>query len=146
MILYDLVCHREHAFDSWFRNSGVVEKLIKAGEVNCPVCGSRKVSKALQAPRIGKSSDDAAPPARSGQALAAAMDNTAAEAFAELRQAIEKNFEHVGERFPEEARRIHYGEAPSRAIYGDASREQTRALRDEGIEVYAIPGKRRTNA
>lgn len=146
MILYDLVCQREHRFESWFRNSNVVEKLIKTGEVACPTCGTKKVQKALQAPRIAKSSEETRPARTQPDGeLTSAMDK-ATEALKELRQVIEKNFEHVGERFSEEARRIHYGESPARGIYGDASKEQTQALRDEGIEVYALPGKRRTNA
>jgi len=145
MILYDLVCQRDHGFESWFRNSNVVEKLLKAGEVACPTCGSKKVQKALQSPRIAKSSDVIAPAAQREQSLSAAMEK-ATEALQELREEIEKNFDHVGERFPDEARKIYYGEAPARGIYGDASKEQADALRDEGIEVYTIPGKRRTNA
>src|SRR5689334_423018 len=100
MILYDLICPKEHVFESWFRNSIVVEKLIKAGDVACPVCGSTKVQKAPMAPHIAK-----APAAREPDQkvvkggkdeLAAAMVK-AAEAYAELREAIEKNFDHVGD-------------------------------------------------
>ena len=150
MILYDLTCPDDHSFESWFRNSGVVEKLIKAGQVSCPVCGSKKVQKAPMAPRIGKSvgapEEVSRPqPEKAKGELAAAFEKATA-AFAELRQAIEKNFDHVGERFPEEARRIHYGESPKRGIYGDASKEETRALLEEGIEVHAIPWTRRTNS
>lgn len=146
MILYDLTCPDEHRFESWFRNSGAVEKLIKAGQVVCPVCGSKKVQKAPMAPRIGKSSSaDEAPQVKSeNPELAAAMEKAAA-AFTELRTVIEKNFEHVGDKFPEEARRIHYGESKKRGIYGDASKEETEALREEGIEVHAIPWSRRTS-
>jgi hypothetical protein len=146
MILYDLTCPNEHSFESWFRNSGAVEKLIKAGQVSCPACGSTKVHKAPMAPRIGKSSSDAPAPMQTQKGeLVAAMEK-AAEAFVELRKVIEKNFEHVGQRFPEEARRMHYGEAPKRGIYGDATKDETRALLEEGIEVGAIPWNRRTDS
>ena len=146
MILYDLTCPDEHRFESWFRNSNVVEKLIKAGQIACPVCGSKKVHKAPMAPRIGKSSSGEEKPQAKNEngELTAAMEKAAA-AFTELRQVIEKNFEHVGEKFPEEARRIHYGESPKRGIYGDASKEDTDALRDEGIEVHSIPWNRQKN-
>lgn len=148
MILYDLVCPKEHRFDSWFRNSGAAEKLIKAGQVECPTCGSKKVQKAPMAPRIAKSSSDDAPVQIGGgneAELNAAMEK-AVEAFGELQKVIEKNFDNVGDKFPEEARRIHYGEAKKRGIYGNASKEDTEALRDEGIEVHAIPwNKRNTN-
>ena len=147
MILYDLVCPRDHRFESWFRNSNVVEKLIKAGEVACPSCGSKKVQKAPMAPRIAKSDEasQAASAAAEQRELEAAMQKANA-ALDELRQVIEKNCDHVGDRFPEEARKIHYGEAKGRGIYGNASREDAKKLLDEGIEVYAIPGRRKTDA
>lgn len=149
MILYDLTCAKDHTFESWFKSSGAADKLIKAGTVACPACGSTKVHKAPMAPRIAKTREDAPAKAVAGGAhdpeLAAAMEK-AEQAMAEMRAVIEKNFENVGDRFPEEARRIHYGEAPARAIYGDATREETEALHEEGIEVQAIPWKRRTNA
>ncbi len=145
MILYDLNCEREHRFESWFRNSNVVEQLIKAGEVTCPRCGSTKVQKAPMAPRIAKSDEASQAASAEQQQLEAAMDK-ANSALKELRDVIEKNFEHVGDKFPDEARRIHYGESKERGIYGNASKEEAKKLLDEGIEVYAIPGKRRTNA
>jgi hypothetical protein len=145
MILYDLVCPREHRFESWFRNSNVVEKLIKAGEIACPSCGSKKVQKAPMAPRLAKSDEASQAASAEKGELEAAMEKATA-ALKELREVIEKNFEHVGDRFPNEARKIHYGEAKARGIYGNASLEETKALLDEGIEIQAIPGKRRTNA
>lgn len=150
MILYDLTCAKDHTFESWFKNSGAADKLIKAGTIACPACGSTKVHKAPMAPRIAKSKDEgpaqkALVAQRPDPELAEAMAK-AEQAMAEARAVIEKNFENVGARFPEEARRIHYGEAPGRAIYGDASQAETEALREEGIEVHAVPWKRRTNA
>ncbi len=142
MILYDLTCPDDHRFESWFRNSGAVEKLIKAGQVVCPICGSKKVQKAPMAPMIGKSSDEGVPAKPRNGELVAAVEN-AAQAINQLREVIEKNFEHVGGKFSEEARRIHYGEAKKRGIYGEASEQDTRALLDEGIEVHPIPGPRR---
>jgi hypothetical protein len=146
MILYDLSCPKDHQFESWFRNSGAVDKLIKAGQVQCPICGSTKVQKAPMAPRIAKSSkgEVLAPKNDSGE-LTAAMEK-AAEAFTELRAAIEKNFDNVGKQFPEEARRIHYGETEARGIYGDATVDETQELLDEGIEVYSVPRVRRTDS
>lgn len=150
MIVYDLTCAKDHTFESWFRNSDAADKLIKAGTVVCTACGSTKVRKALMAPRIAKSQEDAprqkalVSPKHNPE-MAAAMAK-AEQAMAEMRTVIEKNFDNVGERFPEEARRIHYGETPGRRIYGDASAEETAALREEGIEVQAVPWKRRTNS
>lgn len=147
MILYDLSCPKDHRFESWFRDSSAAEKLIKAGQAPCPVCGSTKVQKAPMAPCIAKSSSKKELSALSSKNtdLAAAMEK-AAEAFTELRQAIEKNFDHVGEKFPEEARRIHYGETEPRGIYGDATPTEAQELLDEGIEVYSIPRARRTDS
>lgn len=150
MILYDLTCAKDHTFESWFKNSSAADKLMKAGGVACPACGSTKVHKALMAPRIAKAKDDGV----SEKALVAQQPNPelaeamakAEQAMAEMRAVIEKNFDNVGEKFAEEARRIHYGEAPGRAIYGDATPAETEALREEGIEVHAVPWKRRTNA
>jgi hypothetical protein len=166
MILYDLICDKDHAFESWFRNSTAADKLLKAGQSPCPKCGSVKVRKAPMAPRLSKStgkdfeeqaaSAPAATPAPSVAGgklpvpagapaeVAAAMEH-AAEALTKLRETIEKNFENVGEKFPEEARRIHYGEAPERAIYGDASLEEAQELVEEGIKVAAIPWPKRRN-
>lgn len=146
MILYDLSCPEDHLFESWFRNSGAVDKLIKAGQVRCPICGSQEVRKAPMAPRIAKSSKENVPAHKDNTAeLTAAMEK-ATEAFTELRTAIEKNFDNVGNKFPEEARRIHYGETDPRGIYGDASKEETQELLDEGIEIFSIPSRRRTNS
>ncbi len=147
MILYDLSCPEDHCFESWFRNSGAVEKLIKAGQVACPVCGSTKVQKAPMAPRIGKSSSQDAPAPTEAQsgALVEAVEK-AAHAINQLREVIEKNFENVGGKFPEEARRMHYGESKKRGIYGDASAEETQKLVDEGINVRIVPGSRRDKA
>lgn len=150
MILYDLTCAKDHTFESWFKNSGAADKLIKAGTIACPACGSTKVHKAPMAPRLATSKDEGAGEKalvtqQPNPELAEAMAK-AEQAMAEMRAVIEKNFDNVGDKFPEEARRIHYGEAPGRAIYGDATPAETEALREEGIEVRAVPWKRRTNA
>lgn len=157
MILYDLVCHKEHKFESWFRNSSAAQKLMKAGQVTCPDCGSTKVTKAMQAPRITPSKKKGKAPsvpavakteAKAPAEMTQAMEKMT-EAFNELRKTIEKNFEHVGDKFPEEARKIHYGEAPERGIYGEATAKEAQELTEEGIDVYALPmpkKKRRTNA
>ncbi len=145
MILYDLICEKEHQFDSWFRNSSVVEKLIKAGQVSCPKCGSLKVQKALQAPNITPSKKKAKGPkastvseGKSNADVTLAVEKMT-EAYNELRETIEKNFDNVGDQFAEEARKMHYGETPERGIYGDATPEQTEELHEEGIPVYALP-------
>ncbi|MSO99118.1 MAG: DUF1178 family protein [Rhodospirillaceae bacterium] len=152
MILYDLICDREHQFDSWFRNSSVATKLVKAGQITCPTCGSTKVQKAIQSPRITTSKQRGKAPSLPVPAEKPAAEVTQAmtkmtEAFNELRKTIEKNFDHVGDKFPDEARKIHYGETPERGIYGEATPEQAKELTDEGINVYALPWpKKRTHS
>ena len=157
MILYDLVCDQEHEFESWFKSSVAYDSLRKSRKVSCPICGSVKVRKAPMAPNISKKgkvalvpAEDAdmstpAPPAETAEDMAAVMTK-AVEAIKELQATIEKNFENVGEKFPEEARKIHYGEAESRSIYGEATPEEAQELIDEGVDIAAIPWqKRRTS-
>lgn len=148
MILYDLICDSEHQFESWFKNSTAAERLIKAGQVSCPTCESTKVKKALQAPNIPKKGAIRNAPAVSKKKsadVAGAMEKMT-QAINELRQTIEKNFDNVGKRFPEEARRIHYGEAKERGIFGEASPQEAKDLVDEGIKIYALPLPKRKDA
>ena len=148
MILYDLICDKEHQFDSWFRNSSVADKLVKAGQVVCPTCGSMRVQKAIQSPRITTSKQKGVEPKLPAQVPASSPTTESnvveavekmTEAFHELRKSIEKNFDNVGDKFPDEARKIHYGEAPERAIYGDATPKEAQDLTEEGINVVALP-------
>jgi hypothetical protein len=156
MIRYALICDREHSFESWFQNSAAYDKQVKRGLVTCPVCNSAKVSKALMAPRLAgvKKRGQAAPPEApmpATEAPAAVPTATAPVAMMspqerefraklkELREHITKNAEHVGQKFPEEARKMHYGEAEHRSIYGEASPEQAKELHEEGIEFHALP-------
>lgn len=157
MILYDLICDNDHEFESWFKSSSAYDKLHKSKSVTCPICGSVKVRKAPMAPRISKSgvgeaeppvaltSDDQKPPAETTEDMAAVM-NKAVEAIKELQATIEKTFEDVGAQFPEEARKIHYGESEARGIYGEATAEEAQELIEEGVDISAVPWqKRRTS-
>jgi hypothetical protein len=149
MIVFDLVCHKGHGFESWFKDGAAFQRQSKRGLVECPVCGSGKVEKALMAPRLSgtKKSRKAQPAATLPATQPAAMGSDpavarAAELYKELgklRDHVEKNFEHVGENFAEEARKIHYGERERRDIYGEASAEDAQALAEEGVEVARIP-------
>jgi hypothetical protein len=128
MILFDLRCKDGHGFEAWFRDSAAYEDQVAAGDLACPVCGSAEVSKALMAPAVNSRPK---------------IDATqAAEALRLLRRVqdhIEKNFDHVGPQFAEEARKIHHGEVEKRSIYGQATTAEAKELRDEGIEVNQIP-------
>jgi hypothetical protein len=149
MIHYHLRCERGHAFESWFQSSSAYEAQEKRELVNCPICGSAKVERAIMAPQIvtRKGRESAAP------APAAATDVTAPAStpllmaqerelrakLKELRDHIVKNADNVGERFPNEARKMHYGDIEHRPIYGEASPDEARALIDEGVDVAPLP-------
>lgn len=132
MISFSLKCAQGHEFEAWFRNGETYETQAAAGEVACPDCGATRVEKAPMAPRLVKARGDGAE--RSALAVAEAR-----RLLGELRRQVEDKCDYVGESFPEEARKIHYGETPARPIYGEASSDQASELRDEGIEIAAIP-------
>lgn len=155
MIVYDLICDEDHEFESWFKNSAAYDTLRKARKIQCPVCGTAKVRKAPMAPKIAKSgvrdlivpdSDAGTSSAQPGSAeqddMAQAV-NKAVEAIKDLQATIEKKFEDVGDKFPEEARKIHYGEAEARGIYGEATPKEAQDLIDEGVDIAAVPWVKR---
>ena len=149
MIRYNLRCERGHAFESWFQSSSAYEAQEKRKLVNCPACGSTKVERAIMAPQIvskkGRESPvpapatapEAATPASTPLLMAQEVELRAK--LKELRDHIVKNADNVGERFPNEARRMHYGDIEHRPIYGEASPDEARALIDEGVDVAPLP-------
>jgi hypothetical protein len=162
MIRYTLVCDKRHEFESWFTSSAAYDKQARRGLVTCPLCGSAKVEKALMAPRLARpdAPSKADTPSKQEEAPATPLPADAASAAAktptpvamispqeqefrrklrELRDHLVKNAENVGPRFPEEARKMHYGEAEHRSIYGVASPKDAKALHDEGIEFSPLP-------
>jgi hypothetical protein len=153
MIRYTLRCDRGHAFESWFQSSSVYESQEKRKLVTCPACGSAKVERAIMAPQIvsRKGRDSALPaPAPVPMAVAEvaapastplmmAQERELRAKLKELRDHIVKNADNVGERFPNEARKMHYGDIEHRPIYGEASPDEARALIDEGVEVSPLP-------
>jgi hypothetical protein len=151
MILYQLRCDREHAFDAWFRDSQAYDKQSGHGLLECPACGSTKISKALMTPRIGaaakKKGTDLVPAQKPETQVRVA--NEAVELrrkLGELRRRIEENCDYVGPQFAEEARKIHYGETDAHGIYGETSAEDARALAEEGIEFGSVPWLPKENA
>ncbi len=137
MIKYALRCAGDHAFEGWFASSVEYDRQEAAGELACPICDTPEVEKALMAPAIARGAKSAKPSdADAKLALFKAKMNEAAR---KVRDHVHRNFEGVGERFPEEARRIHYGEAPDRPIYGEASPDEARALAEEGVTVAPVP-------
>jgi len=148
MIRYALHCERGHEFDSWFQSSGAYDSQRKRGLIACPVCESTKVDKAIMAPRItrkGKSSPAPQPAAVSEAAsppsslVMAPQERELVSKLRELRDHVLKNADNVGNKFPEEARKMHYGDIEHRAIYGEATAEEARSLSDEGVEVAPLP-------
>jgi hypothetical protein len=155
MIRYTLRCECGHAFESWFQSSSAYDSQIKRKLVTCPACGSVKVDKAIMAPQIvskkGRESAVPAPvePAEvtpppaptqpSSTPLLMAQERELRAKLKELRDHIVKNADNVGERFPAEARKMHYGDIEHRPIYGEASPDEARDLIDEGVEVTPLP-------
>jgi len=143
MIKYALICEQRHEFESWFANSTAYDKQAKRGLVSCPACGSTKVEKAIMAPRLsgtrkGRQRAAEAPTATSVAMLSPQEQELRAK-LKELREHITKNADYVGQKFPEEARKMHYGDIEHRSIYGEASLETAKELSEEGIELHPLP-------
>ncbi len=176
MILYNLKCRKGHVFETWFRDSAAYDLQAEAGVIECPVCGSTEVEKAIMAPRVARSAGrnravtqvqeepaakpalaatpeatPVAPVAVAGGAGTKAVRETAQSAkvrrvLQELRRHVEDNFDYVGPAFAEEARKIHYGETEERQIYGETSQEEAEELEEEGVSVRRIPWLPRENS
>jgi hypothetical protein len=162
MIRYALACAKGHEFESWFANSAAFDKQKKRGLVTCPMCGSAKVDKAIMAPRLVRGDAEriaapvpqqpsapalpqqvpalpTVPPGKSAVAMMSPPERELRQKLKELRDHVTKNAQYVGQRFPEEARKMHYGEIEHRSIYGEASPEDAKALHEEGIEFHPLP-------
>jgi hypothetical protein len=129
MIRYDLRCANGDEFDAWFGSSADYDAQSASGLIECPHCGSKHIEKAPMAPAVhsGRKKE-----ARAERAVAMAM-------AAKVREHVEKNFDYVGDKFADEARKMHRGESEERSIWGEASAEQAEELADEGIAVAPLP-------
>ncbi|MCY7319528.1 MAG: DUF1178 family protein [Ramlibacter sp.] len=136
MKVLNLQCSQQHGFEGWFGSEDEFQDQLARGLVECPLCGDAAVTKMLSAPRLnlGSSKDSSAP-----QQVVAAPDQTMQAAWMKMVRHVMANTEDVGARFPEEARRIHYGETEERGIRGQASVQETQALVEEGIGVLPLP-------
>jgi hypothetical protein len=150
VISYALVCDKGHGFESWFANSSAYDKQVKRKLVACPVCDSVKVEKAIMAPRLARKDKSTsrpepieAPVAPAAEAPTPVMISPQEREFRaklkELREQLTSNSDNVGKKFPEEARKMHYGEIEHRSIYGEASPQDAKALHEEGIEFHPLP-------
>ncbi len=137
MIVFDLICSNHHAFEGWFASSDEFSRQLETGLVSCPVCRDHGVSKRPSAVHI-KSHGANAAEKTGGDTLAGAAQLTASD-MQQVLDYLLKHTEDVGRRFPEEARKIHQGEAVKRGIRGQANRKELEALEDEGIEVMPFP-------
>ena len=135
MIRYSLTCDNAHEFEGWFSESADFDRQVASGFLTCPVCNSGAISKLLMAPSVSTAR-------KKDEMQTLAMDTARKQAMAKLKEAIDTikaNAEDVGTKFPEEARKIHYGEADARGIIGKATPDEAQALVEEGIEIAAIP-------
>ncbi len=137
MIVFNLSCQVcAYSFEGWFSNSSDFNKQKKKNLVTCPACNSVKIKKGLMAPNLNKKSNS----------KEKKLKKTMASNISKLKKIVEKNFEYVGDKFSEEAKKIKYGETKERSIYGEASLEQTKELIDEDIEIMPLPfSSKKTN-
>lgn len=150
MIRYNLVCDKRHEFESWFQGSAAYDKQARRGLVSCPLCGSAKVEKAIMAPRLARKDKSSAinvtseteapvPAANAPVAMMSPQEQEFRAKLKELRDHLVANADNVGKKFPEVARKMHYGEIEHRSIYGEASPQDAKDLSEEGIEFHPLP-------
>jgi hypothetical protein len=153
MIRYSLICDRKHEFEAWFNNSADYDRQAKRGLVACPLCESTNIDKAIMAPAISgarkrkpapsvglESVTPATPESPNAPVAMLSPQETEFRAkLKELREHLTKNADNVGKKFPDEARKMHYGDIEHRSIYGEATTDDARKLLDEGIEFHPLP-------
>lgn len=134
MIQYSLHCAKGHQFDAWFKNAAAFDEQQARGIVSCAVCGDGHVEKAPMAPSVARTD---------GEKVSLSARHPEAARFRDMvrayRQKVTSEADYVGDRFAEEARKIHYEEAEARGIYGEASRDEVIALAEEGVEFMPLP-------
>jgi hypothetical protein len=140
MIRYALICGEGHEFEGWFRDSADFDKQAKAASVACPFCASTAVEKQIMAPAVAATKKGAAPEPEKLRVAAPDPRRAAMiEALREMRKSVTENADYVGDKFSEEARKIHYKETEPRGIYGEASPSEAKDLAEEGIEFHPLP-------
>lgn len=142
MKVFNLACESDHRFEGWFASADDYDAQLARGLIECPMCGARSIRKLPSAPRLNLSAESAPSPGATTQPAHAAKPPTREQVqqmWIQMARRIVENTEDVGERFVEEARKIHYNEAPSRGIRGMASPREAEQLNEEGIEVFSFP-------
>tara|TARA_B100001123_G_C15145059_1_gene961207 strand:+ start:514 stop:930 length:417 start_codon:yes stop_codon:yes gene_type:complete len=130
MIVFDLKCSHNHVFEIWFKDSREFEKQKKKGLINCPICDDNNIDKSLMKPNLSK---------KSNSKDKKIINKTLINKISKYKKMVEKNFDYVGDNFTEEAKKIKYGEAKDRGIYGEANIEQTKELIEEEIDFEPLP-------
>ena len=135
MKVFNLACNNGHQFEGWFPSSDDYDKQVHAKQLECPMCASKSITKMLSAPRLNLST--------AGESKHEVIDKPTMQQlhamWLKMARSIVETSEDVGDRFADEARRIHYSEVPSRSIRGQATRDQASELADEGLEVFSFP-------
>ncbi len=139
MIQFTIKCADDHRVDSWFQSAEAFDKLLARGLVSCAICGSTDVEKAMMAPLIRDGKSEGSPEEPQENTSLTTPKNPTEKALAELKAQVEKNSEYVGMNFAREAREMHDGTAPERAIYGEARPEDARKLIEDGVPVAPLP-------
>lgn len=134
MIRFRLQCDRDHEFEAWFASGAAYDEQAQRGQISCPICGTHKVTKGVMAPNIaaGSVAVQSTPDEQSLRQDAAAL-------VRKIREHVEKTADNVGDKFAEEARKIHYQEAEPRGIYGSASKDEAKELAEEGVDFHPLP-------
>lgn len=128
MIVYSIQCEYEHVSEAWFKDSETFQKQANSKDIECPLCGNRNITKAPMAPKVSKKSTQS----QNLQKSISTMIKT-------VKDHVEKNCDYVGKEFASEARKIHYGEAKERGIYGEATNQECKELKEEGVKVATLP-------
>ncbi len=141
MIRFALKCDNDHSFESWFQSSDAFDSLVASGMVTCPHCQSHDISKSLMAPRVRAARSAASDPETVPrvQPMSNNPDPRVVEAIQAIRDHVEKNSDYVGSSFAKEARAMHEGEVPTRAIHGEARPEEARKLIEDGVPALPLP-------
>ena len=140
MIKYNLKCHNDHEFESWFSNSEEFDKLIKKGLLECIYCNSKKINKSIMAPMISNTKNNNDFIEINYKDL-----NNEKNKLLNLRKYIEKNFDYVGKDFTKKVREIYYDKKSKKAIYGTTTIKEREELADEGIDLFSIPWVNKDN-
>ena len=134
MINYALICNNEHKFEAWFKNAQAYEEQAVRGVLICPVCDSHDVHKQIMAPSVARATTE-----KVSLSIGHPEHKQLRDALRALRRKVESEADYVGDKFAEEARKIHFKEVDPRGIYGEATREETAALLEDGVDVMPLP-------